>query len=96
MRDFATEVVRMAEAIALRLGTEENFYSVYRDGKVQIRRALHSQEMEIVIFPPFTGATTGNPVLMVDAKGKLFRWHGEIYNARAHFQEIYQRLQGTK
>jgi hypothetical protein len=92
MLDYATEVLVMAEAIALRLGTDEGYHRVYRDSGIQIRRAMHSREMEITIFPPFTGVKTGNPAVMLDETGKMFRWHGEMYNARNHIRDIYRRI----
>lgn len=92
MLDYATEVLVTAEAIALRLGNDEGYYRVYRDSGIQIRRAMHSREMEIVIFPPFTGAKTGNPVVMVNETGRMFRFHGEAYNARFHIRNVYNSI----
>jgi len=90
------EVVVMCERIALRLGNDEGEYRVYRDKRSQIRRALHGRSLEVVIFPPFTGATTGNPAILVNEAGRLFRWHGEMNNALEHINKLYTRPDGKK
>jgi len=96
MLDFATAAVRMCESIALRLGKDESYNRVYDDGKIRIIRSMHSHEMTVVLFPPFTGATTGNPAVMVDESGKMFRWHGEMSRAREHIREIYLSIPGNR
>lgn len=36
-----------------------------------------------------------NPVLGVDVKGKVYRWHGEIYELQQHLLELLQFINGA-
>jgi hypothetical protein len=96
MLDMATEAIRMCESIALRLGEDQGFNRTYDDGKIRVIRSMHSREMTVVIFPPFTGATTGNPALMVDECGRCFRTHGEIRRAMHHILDVYRTIPGNE
>jgi hypothetical protein len=92
----AKEAIRMCDAIVLRLGEDEAFNRVYDDGKIRVIRSMYSREMTVVLFPPFTGATTGNPALMVDENGECFRFHGEMRRATRHITDLFRTIPGNE
>lgn len=96
MLDRTTEALQMCEAIALRLGEDQGYNRTYDDGKIRIIRSMYSHAMTVVLFPPFTGAKTGNPALMVDEGGRCFRTHGEIRRAMHHITDVYRSITGNK
>lgn len=96
MFDAAADAVRMCERIALRIGEDQGHNRTYDDGKIRVIRSMHSKEMTVVLFPPFTGAKTGNPAVMVDDTGHLFRWHGEMNKAMDHIREVYGSIPGNE
>lgn len=59
----------------------------YWDDKVVIFAGRDDLSLEIVIRENVTSSGLSNPAVMVDEKGKMFRWHGEMNYVREHIAD---------
>lgn len=89
------EILRICRAVGYLLGCECWSHRVgrtieYADTLVKIMMGRDNLWMEVVIYPPFTTAKGGNPAIMVDEQGAVYRWHGEMFNATDHLKTRLQ------
>lgn len=89
------EILRLCRAVGHLLGCESWTPRVgrtieYADTLIKITMGRDNLCMEVTIFPPFTTAREGNPAIMVDEQGEVYRWHGEMFNATDYLKTRLQ------